>query len=121
LLELLELQLQLEHIDEAHLANLGGERLKHYIKILKDQVRELDSELQRTKQELATEFGFPPYGRLSPDVLMARLWSDVAATQSHLRSLLQQIDMISDVKSLKAWLKTVTLQRPPVSGFDLPF
>jgi len=121
LLELLELQLQLEHIDEAHLANLGGERLKHYLKILKGQVRELDSELQRTKQELAAEFGFPPHGRLSPDLLMARLRSDVAATESQLRSLLQQIDTTGDVRSLKAWLKTVTLERPPVFGFDLPF
>lgn len=121
LLELLELQLQLEHIDQAHLANLGGERLKHYIKILKDQVRELDSELQRTRQELAAEFGFPPYGRLTPDALMDRLRADVAATEINLRSLLRQIDTTSDVKSLKAWLKTVTQQRSPVSGFDLPF
>ncbi|CAL1242028.1 hypothetical protein [Candidatus Methylocalor cossyra] len=36
LLELLELQLQLEYIDPAHLANLSADRLKHYIQILKD-------------------------------------------------------------------------------------
>jgi uncharacterized protein YihD (DUF1040 family) len=121
LLELLELQLRLEHIDEAHLANLGGERLKHYIKILKDQVRELDSELQRTLQGLAAEFGFPPFGRLTPSGLMAQLRADVAATEVELRGLQKDLDAVGDVKSLKAWLKTVTLRRPPLSGFGPPF
>jgi hypothetical protein len=120
LLELLELQLQLEHIDEAHLANLSSERLKHYIKILKDQVRELDGELQRTVQGLAAEFGFPPYGRLSPAGIMARLRADVAATEVHLRNLLKQIDATGDVKSLKSWLKTLEL-RPEPPDFDFRF
>ncbi|CAL1242029.1 hypothetical protein [Candidatus Methylocalor cossyra] len=51
---------------------------------------------------------------------MAQPRADVAATEIQLRSLQRQIDTASDIKSLKAWLKTVT-QRPPDRDFDLRF
>jgi DnaJ-domain-containing protein 1 len=120
LLELLELQLQLEHIDPAHLANLSADRLKHYLRILKDQVRELDAELQGIERRPAAEFGLPPFGKLTPTGLMAQLRADVAATEIQLRRLQKQIDAAGDLKSLKAWLKTVT-RRPPLPDFDLRF
>jgi hypothetical protein len=120
LLELLELQLQLEHIDPAHLANLSAERLKHYVQILKDQVRELDRELQGIEYGLVAEFGFSPYGKLAPAGLTAQLRADIAATEIHLRSLRRQLDTVGDVRSLKTWLKTVT-RRQPLPGFDPRF
>ncbi|SMF95774.1 hypothetical protein SAMN02949497_3148 [Methylomagnum ishizawai] len=112
LLELLELQLQLEHIDPAHLANLEGQRLKHYIKILKDQMRELDGQLQRVRYGLAMEFGCAPTVKLSPAVLMAWLREDIATTEARLDELQGQLAAAGDVKSAKAWLKTITLRRP---------
>ena len=41
LLQLLELQLELEHIDQAALDNISEERLQHYNQILKQQLAEL--------------------------------------------------------------------------------
>jgi hypothetical protein len=33
----------------------------------------------------------------------------------------EQLKAAGDLESLKAWLKTITLRRRPVSDFDLPF
>jgi len=41
LLALLQLQLQIEQIDESHIANAGEQRLKHYNKVLGEQLAEL--------------------------------------------------------------------------------
>ncbi|WP_341773970.1 J domain-containing protein [Burkholderia seminalis] len=54
LLQLLELQLELEHIDQRALDNMSDERLKHYNTILKEQVRELDQEIAHVEM---------PFGR----------------------------------------------------------
>lgn len=45
LLVLLELQLQIEQIDASQIANASEQRLKHYNKVLSDQLTELKLEL----------------------------------------------------------------------------
>ncbi|MFT4510396.1 hypothetical protein [Caballeronia sp. 15711] len=45
LLQSMELQLALEQIDQSVINNIGEDRLKHYNKILKEQVGELDHEI----------------------------------------------------------------------------
>lgn len=121
LLQLLELQLQLEQIDQAHLATLDPQRLKHYIKILKEQLGELELEIQRTEHEFAAEFGLPPFEPLAPHGIMSLLKADVATCEARIRQLQEHLHAAGDLKSLKAWLKTITLRRQPVSDFDLPF
>ncbi|MGA7949897.1 MAG: hypothetical protein WCA45_07030 [Thiobacillaceae bacterium] len=121
LLQLLELQLQLEHIDQAHLAAIGPERLKHYLKILRDQLSELDMEIQHVEAEFAAEFGLTPFAKHDPKGLMPMLKADMAACEVNLAQLRQYLEEASDLKQLKAWLKTITLQREPAHDFDLPF
>jgi hypothetical protein len=60
LLQLLELQLELEHIDAEHIARLDEEKLRHYNLILKEQVAELKDEIARVEAELHMQFGFSP-------------------------------------------------------------
>jgi hypothetical protein len=121
LLQLLELQLQLEQIDRAHLTKLDPQRLKHYIKILKEQLGELELEIQRIEHEFAAEFGLPPFEPLSPHGIMSLLKTDVATCELRIRQMQEQLKAAGDLESLKAWLKTITLRRRPVSDFDLPF
>jgi len=121
LLQLLELQLQLEQIDQAHLATLDLQRLKHYIKILKDQLSELELEIQRIEHEFAAQFGLPPFEPLAPHGIMPLLKADMATCEVRIRQLQEHLKAAADLKSLKAWLKTITLRRQPVSDFDLPF
>lgn len=121
LLQLLELQLQLEHIDQAHLAAIGPERLNHYLKILRGQLSELDMEIQHVEDEFAAEFGLAPFAKHDPKGLMPMLKADMAACEVNLAQLRQYLEEASDLKQLKAWLKTITLQREPAHDFDLPF
>jgi signal transduction histidine kinase len=120
LLELLELQLELEHIDSAHLATITGDRIKHYIKILKEQLFELDSEVQRIEHGIMMEFGLSPYKKLSPGGLMSLLVKDVAKTKTKVLSLQSDIDMTAEPKRLKAWLRGISHQPSP-STFDFGF
>ena len=121
LLQLLELQLELEHIDQAHLATIRPERLKHYIKILKGQMGDLDMEIQRVEEQLMAEFGLPPFEVLHPRDLLPMLRQDMATCRGQIAELHQQVDTAADQKQLKAWLKTVSLRRHTYSDFDLPF
>jgi Skp family chaperone for outer membrane proteins len=121
LLQLLELQLELEHIDQSHLVAIRPERLKHYIKILKGQVADLDLEIQRIEEQLMVEFGLSPFEPIHPSDLLPMLKQDMATCQGQLAELHLQLDAVADQKRLKAWLKTLSLQRQPAPDFDLPF
>ena len=121
LLQLLELQLQLEHIDQAHLATLGEERLKHYIKILKGQLGELEAEIQHVEYGFAAEFGLSPFERLRPHELMPMLHADLADCEINIRRVQAELDNVGDPKQHKAWLKTITLRRQRTTDLDFPF
>jgi len=121
LLQLLELQLQLEHIDQAHLASLGGERLKHYIKILKGQLGELDMEIQHVEHGFAAEFGLSPFERLRPHDLMPMLQADMAHCEINIQRVQADLENVADPKQLKAWLKTINLRRQRSTDLDFPF
>lgn len=121
LLQLLELQLELEHIDRSHLAGITAERLKHYIKILKGQVGELDMEIRRVEDDLRAEFGLDPYERIQPKGLVPMLQGDMATWQVQIAELRQQLQAAADPQQLKAWLKTISLRRQARRDFDMLF
>ncbi|WP_409015107.1 hypothetical protein [Caballeronia sp. LZ001] len=52
LLKLLELQLELEHIDQRAINVISEDRLKHYNKILREQLGELDQEILHVEARL---------------------------------------------------------------------
>jgi hypothetical protein len=122
LLELLELQWKLEHINETHLSSLSEEKLKHYINMLKNQLKELDHEILALEQGLAYEFGLMPNQMLSPQRLDYILSEDIAATKRGLTDLETMIEHCTDQKQLKLWLKSITMPRQrrhaPLSPFD---
>ena len=121
LLQLLELQLELEHIDQAHLAAIRPERLKHYIKILKGQLGDLDMEIRCVEDHLMAEFGLPPFKPIHPRDLLPMLQQDMATCQGQIAELHQQLQAAADPKQLKTWLKTLSLRRRTYPDFDMPF
>jgi hypothetical protein len=66
LLQLLELQLELEHIDQSAINNLSEDRLKHYNKILKEQVKELDRSFSVSNAIFAKAMGYRPSSTCRP-------------------------------------------------------
>jgi hypothetical protein len=122
LLQLLELQLELEHIDPARLAAIRPERLKHYIKILQGLVYDLDMEIQCVEGRFSFEFGLSPFERLVPDRLLPMLQEDVVACQEQIAELQWRLETAADPRQLKAWLKTLVLRRrDDFPDFDTPF
>jgi hypothetical protein len=119
LLKLLELQLAVEQIDQSKLSSLSAERLKHYNKILSDQLAELQDEVLFKENEIRMMLQLSPFEPLSPNRLVTLLKHDIQAIQAALKGIQNDLQVFQDVKNLKAWLKNFRLPQPE-SGFD-PF
>jgi len=118
LLQLLELQLELEHIDQTAINNISEHRLKHYNKILKEQLRELEQEILHVEGGFRMQFGISPLVDLSPSTIMRNLASDIVGVRHAIRDL--EKDLLAfdeDIKNFKAWLKDLR-HRPRMVGFD---
>lgn len=123
LLQLLELQLELEHIDQAHLAGLSETRLKHYLKILKGQLKDLEEEVLMIEGELSMEFGLDPFEKFAPITLLPWLEALVREGEQGLQEMAQQIEAAGNLAQLKQMLKSVRISRAPrLDPYDdMPF
>ncbi|MGA7951760.1 MAG: molecular chaperone DnaJ, partial [Thiobacillaceae bacterium] len=120
LLLLLELQLELEHIDQATINNITAGRLKHYNKILKEQLNELENEIYDTVEMFKAQFGISPIARISPSIIMRNLAADIVGIQHAIRDLKSELFIFQDIKKLKAWLKEARRRRN-MEYFETPF
>lgn len=121
LLRLLELQLELEHIDQAAIDNLSEERLKHYNKVLKEQLAELDHEILHVEGDFRAQSGMPPFAPLSPATLMRHLERDIANVRQGIQEMKRDLLAFGDIKKLKAWLKEMRRRARRDEFFDVPF
>lgn len=119
LLQLLELQLEIEQIDQDHLATVGPERLKHYTKILKGQLQDLDAEIADLAGGLTVNLGLSPFVQVEPSYLMGMLRSDIMSLRALTAEIKSQLHVVQVPGELKGFLKHVTLRRKRVE--DLPF
>lgn len=121
LLQLMELQLELEHIEQHALSSMSEERLKHYNTILKEQVRELDQEILHVESAFRYAYGIDPFEPVSPDTVLRNLGVDLKELRLNVRTLEQDLTAFEDIKNLKRWLKGIRLM-PAASTFDaMPF
>lgn len=112
LLKLLELQLAVEQIDPAKLATIAEDRLKHYNKVLTQQLRELEDEVFTQKEHIRMMLRLPPFAPLSPKRLLSLAKEDVATVQMEIARIQHDLRGFRDVKYLKAWLKDFDLPEP---------
>ena len=120
LLLLLELQLELEHIDQTTINNITLSRLKHYNKILKEQLNELEHEIFVTGDMFKSQFGISPFERLTPSTLMRNLAAEIVGVQQAIRELKSDLLAFQDIKKLKTWLKDMR-RRQKMNYLDCPF
>ena len=120
LLLLLELQLELEHIDQTTINNIAAGRLKHYNKILKEQLNELEHEIFHIEDMFKAQFGIPPFAEVSPRTIMRNLAADIVELQHAIRELKDDLLVFQDIKKLKAWLKAMR-RRQKMDYLDCPF
>jgi hypothetical protein len=107
LLQLLELQLELEHIDRDAIGRLDEERLRHYNAVLKKQLAELKEEKIRVEFRFRGQFGIPPFIPLKPDTVLRELAGDIVRIRQSSREIEQDLRQLEDAKSIKAWLKKI--------------
>jgi hypothetical protein len=121
LLQLLELQLELEHIDQGMINNISEVRLKHYNTILKEQLGELDHEILHVETRFRHSYGIPPFVDLSPGTIMRNLASEIIDFQQRIRAMEEDLLVFDDLRKLKAWLKKLQRRQSMPRFDDMPF
>ena len=107
LLLLLELQIELQHIDAHAMASLPKERLKHFNKLLKAQLCALEQEILRMEMPLRRQFRMPPSPRLTPAQVMPRLSQEIAELKRDIRALEQEIRVPTNPAAFKDWIRAL--------------
>jgi hypothetical protein len=107
LLLLLELQIELQHIDAHAMANLPKERLKHFNKLLKAQLNGLEQEILRMEMPFRTQFRMPSSSRLTPGQVMPRLSQEIAELKRDIRALEQEIRLPTNPAAFKEWIRAL--------------
>jgi hypothetical protein len=117
LLALLELQLQIEQVDANHIASASAERLKHYNKVLSEQVADLKTEIARVEAGFCFEFAVEPHWGINPRKLGALLEQNARSLRSEVVEVERDIGILTDRAATKRWLKGQRqLRREPDFG-----
>ena len=102
LLDLLQLQLEAEQIDAAHLARVNEERLQHYNRVLTAQYQQLQAEMQALRARLHA----PPPASSKPAALLKALSAHLQHLRQHNLHLQRTMRALhDDPQLLKAWIK----------------
>lgn len=105
LLVLLELQIEAEQVDTAHLGNLDDRRLQHYISVLQDQLGELQAEVRRLEASFRAAVGAPAGSGLQARKADRLVSAEVQRLRSDLLLLRRQARVLLDVESTRDWLR----------------
>ena len=105
LLTLLELQLQIEQIDAGHIANASAQKVKHYNKVLSEQLEELRAEIAHVELGFCIDFGLEAEGRMNPRQLGTLLEQNGRQLRAELSQQKRDMQMLSNPAATKRWLK----------------
>jgi hypothetical protein len=117
LLQLLELQLSVEQIDQNNINNIAEDRLKHFNKILQNQLSEITEEVMLAEMGYRNMTGLSPYEVVTPKRLQTMLKQDIRNMREIISKIQHDLRTFQDVKQFKLWLKNYQI---PIDYFD-PF
>jgi hypothetical protein len=104
LLALLQLQLKIEQIDTKAISAVAQEKLRHFNRVLKEQLQSLQAQFTHAQDQARDEFEVS-YGPVTVKVLQTSMRQEVRGLEDELRFMKQDLRDISEDKGLKAWLK----------------
>lgn len=113
LLQMLELQLAVEKVDPLRAGSVSADRLKHYNKILKEQVDKIFYEIDEMEEMFRRRLRISPWDPISPKKVMTRLKADIKELRTALDSINEELQAMRDPANLKAWLKNYRIERQP--------
>ncbi len=106
LLGLLQLQLELERIEPEHLDTIADEKLLHYNKVLKNQVRDLEQEIMEFSFMVADMLGLSPFDDVDINYLTYKLERDIEDIKQMLKNIAElTAQMQADPSYVKVFLK----------------
>ena len=120
LLTLLELQLELEQVDAGHIAGAGAQRVRHYNKVLTEQLSELKAEAEASEAEFRHRFGLQPGFGLNPTKLLAIVGESARQLRGDIACCAREMRTLADKAATKRWLKNQR-QRLREMAFDDDF
>ncbi|WP_332846732.1 J domain-containing protein [Pseudomonas lactucae] len=120
LLELLELQLEAEHLDPVALQTMSDERLKHYNRVLSEQYDGLVVEVSAVAFDFARLFDLDPFTPVTVANSASQVNLALKELEYQLRDLEQVLVEIDSPKGLKRWLKAerAAMEDNLLSAFD---
>ena len=118
LLTLLSLQLEAEQIDQTHLNNISEDRLKSFNKILKEQLSEVQTEINRVVYPLMHQFGPFGFNLSNPGILQKELQKEIVQIKADTSRIKGDLALFENPSNLKAWLKRYRIPSAPDFLFD---
>ena len=115
LLQLLSLQLEIEQIDLAHINTIADSRLKHFNKILGEQLIELQQETYQIEHAFKMQLQMPFFASLSPKDVLSELAGDIQDVQGQTKYLQTILTQLDNPTAFKAWIKNYKI---PKANFD---
>ncbi|MGZ7457680.1 molecular chaperone DnaJ [Pseudomonas sp. Ma2-10] len=105
LLDLLQLQLEIEHISADTLDALPADRLKHYNQVLSEQLEKLQGEVFEMELAFKQQFQLDPFDEVTPKNLAGKYQYQLNMLIHDTEELNGLREELKDPKILKAWLK----------------
>jgi hypothetical protein len=120
LVALLQIQLRTELTDTASIAKMADEQIAALTLLLKQQARELESELQQQRHDVRHEFGLKSYETVNMANLNRSLRAEESSCERDLSAMQQDLQQLTDDKYFKRWLKDQKRlsKEPGVDIFD---
>jgi hypothetical protein len=110
LLALLNLQLEIEQIDAAHLRKASDAQLQHFNAVLQEQLEELQAELLTRERRLLADYELRPRRALHPERLAAVVSDAVADWNSEVFHAGRELAGLFTREGTKRWLKKLKLE-----------
>ena len=95
LLALLTLQLQIEQVDIAHAASIAAAQVKHFNKVLAEQLRELEAEIDGRQHAFCASYGLMVQQRIDPAQLGLLMKDQLRALNIAMLRLQQERKLLS--------------------------
>jgi len=113
LLALLTVQMEIEQIDAEHLAGVPDTRLRHYIRVLKEQQQALEAELAALQVPVAEERGTAPGLLAWPAMLLRRaLDADLQRQRQAIAAISDDMQVLRDPRTRLAFLRALQVDDP---------
>ncbi len=106
LLQLLALQLEIEQIDQSKLNTIAEDKLKHFNKVLQEQLIELEEEISDVELPFRLQLNVPPYLKITPEFVLKTVSQDIRSLKQTIKEVEKDIKDFQNPANLKALLKT---------------